>query len=184
VSAAPRSSLRRFDAEVAGLDRRRVPITRTSQEGANPSKKDGERERLGDVVVGAGVERLGLVEVTILRSEHEDRRPVSRLAKLCGDLKSVPAGEQDVEDDQVVAALGSQPQPVFAVEGDLDREALRLETTFNHCGDLLVVLDEEQLHGAILPVEADSRLNGARSSQVGVSTGFVCSRRTKLEGVA
>ena len=128
------------------MHRRRGPPGRPSQQRPDPGDEHGEGERLGEVVVGAGVERLGLVEVAALGGEHQDRRPVAGLPQVGADQVAVAARQHDVEHDQVVAALGRHPQPVLAVEGDLDGVALGLEAPLDGRGDLLVVLDQEQFH--------------------------------------
>ena len=86
-----------------------------------------ERERLRQVVVGAGVERLGLIEVAVLGGEHQDRGPVVAGSQVGAHLVAVAAGQHQVEHDQVVGALGRHPQPVVAVVGDVAREALGLQ---------------------------------------------------------
>jgi len=47
------------------------------EESAEAGGQHHEGERLGEEVVGAGVEGLGLVEFAIFGREHEDRRPVA-----------------------------------------------------------------------------------------------------------
>ena len=92
--------------------------------GAQPGHEHRERERLRQEVVGAGVERLGLVPLAVLGGEHEDRRPDALRAQRPADLVAVHARQQDVEDDRAVGALPGAPQAVEAVVHDLDVEAL------------------------------------------------------------
>ena len=113
---------------MTGAGSRPVPA---GEQRADPGHQDREREGLGQVVVGAGVECLRLVEVAVLGGEHQDRGPVPGLPEVRADLVAVAAREQDVEDDQVVAALGGQPEPVGAVESHLDGEPLGLEAAFD-----------------------------------------------------
>ena len=47
---------------------------------------------------------------------------------------------------EVEAALLGEPEPVGAVEDDLDRVVLGLEAALERRGELLVVLDHKQLH--------------------------------------
>jgi hypothetical protein len=76
----------------------------------DPGHQHGEGERLAQVVVGAGVEPLRLVEVAVLGGEHEDRRPDAGPAQLGADPVAVAARQHDVEQDQVVAALAGPPE--------------------------------------------------------------------------
>ena len=137
---------RPVDAQVADRHRRRRSARRPAQQGADAGDEHRERERLRQVVVGARVERLGLVELAVLGREHEDRRPDAGGAQVGAHLEPVAPGQHDVEDHEVVAALDRHPPPFQPVVGDLDREALGLEAAPHGAGDLPVVLDQQHLH--------------------------------------
>ena len=94
------------------------PVRRSSAR-SRASEHD-ERERLGEVVVGAGVERLGLVVLAVLGREHQDRCPVAGVAQLLAHLVAVHARQHDVEHDHVVRVLGRHPEAVGAGERDVD----------------------------------------------------------------
>ena len=94
------------------------------EQGAHAGGEHGERERLRQVVVGAGVERLRLVEVAIFGGEHEHGGVDTRRTEVAADAEAVTARQQDVEDDEVVAALRRPPEPVVTVGGNFDGEAL------------------------------------------------------------
>jgi hypothetical protein len=117
-----------------------------AEESVDPGDQDREGERLAEIVVRAGVEPLGLVEVPVLRGEHEDRRRVPAMAEVGAHPVAVAARQHDVEQDQVVGALLGPPEPFESVPDDLDRETLRGQTTPQRARDLGVVLDEQQLH--------------------------------------
>ena len=93
--------------------------------------QDGERERFGEVVVSAGVERFGFVEVAVLRGEHEHGCPDLRGPEFGTDLEAVLLWQHEVEHEQVIAVLGGQPQPLDTVEGEFDREPLGFESSFH-----------------------------------------------------
>ena len=135
-----------------------------AQQGADPGDEDRERERLGEEVVGAGVERLGLVELAVLGREDEDRRPHAGIAQVGAHLEAVAARQHQVEDDEVVATLERQPTPFQPVGGDLDGEPLGAQPALDGAGDLAVVLDEQHLHAASsvdsLAWPAERQLNG------------------------
>ena len=138
--------LGRLDPQVADRHRCRPRAGRSAEQGPDPGDEHRERERLGEVVVGAGVERLGLVEVAVLGREHQDRGPDAGGPEVGADLEAVAAGQHDVEHDQVEGALGGPPQAVEAVSGDLDAEALGFQAPLDGGGDLGVVLHQQQLH--------------------------------------
>ena len=72
---------------------------------AHAGQQFGEAERLGDVVVGAGVEAADGVHLAVLRGEEDDRHGRAALAHALADLEAVDAGQPDVEDQQVVGAV-------------------------------------------------------------------------------
>ena len=80
ISWSPRHTRRCRPGRAADRRRRPAsgsrPVVRRSS-ARDPGEQDRERERFGQVVVGAAVERFGLVELARLGGEHEDRRPVA-----------------------------------------------------------------------------------------------------------
>jgi hypothetical protein len=70
------------------------------------------------------VERLDLVPLALLGRQHEDRGPDPLAAQSLAQPVAVDAGQHDVQNDHVIGALTGQPQPVGAVQGDVDREPL------------------------------------------------------------
>jgi hypothetical protein len=69
----------------------------------------------------------------------------------------VDAGQHDVEQDQVVAALAATPQALRPVDGDLHGEPLGHEPATERGGERGVVVDQEQLHPRPLPLWSSSR---------------------------
>ena len=94
------------DLDVVELEdaRARLRAGRPAQDGADAGGQLVGVERLGDVVVGAEVEALGLVGGRALRGQQDDRdRPA--LAQLAHDLDAVEVGHHDVEQHDVRADL-------------------------------------------------------------------------------
>src|SRR6476661_488919 len=84
--AAVNAASTRVEPEVSGGQDDR-PLGRPSAyERTQPRHQHRERERLRQVVVGAEVERVDLVEVTVLRGEHDDRSPVLLLTQPTADV--------------------------------------------------------------------------------------------------
>ena len=105
-------------------------------------------ERLGDVVVGAEVEALGLVGGRALGGQQDDGHRTS-LAQLAHDLDAVEVGHDDVEQDDVRADLLGLPERLLAAVGGDDAEALLGEGDGHELGDpWLVVRDEDERLGA------------------------------------
>ena len=111
-----------------------------------PGHEHGVRERLGEEVVGAGVEGLDLVPLAVLGGEDQDRRPHALGPQRGADPEAAHPRQHQVEDDGVVAALPGTPQPVGPVPGDVDGEALGLQARPQALGQALLVLDHEHPH--------------------------------------
>jgi hypothetical protein len=80
-----------------------------AQRRAEPGQELAHRERLGHVVVGAGIERADLVAGAGPAGQHDDRRPVPA-AQLDDDLGATDVGQAEVEDDRVRQSAGGQCQ--------------------------------------------------------------------------
>ncbi len=122
------------------------------EQGAQSGRENDEGERLGEEVVGAGVERLRLVPLPVLRREHEYRGPDALLAERLADLEAVHPRQEDVEDDHCVAPLAGPPEPVEAVVDGVDVEALGGEAAGYGLGERNLVLYQQHTHD--LPIVA------------------------------
>ena len=86
-------------------------------DGPQPREQLLDVERLGDVVVGAGVERRDLLPGVEPAGEHEDRdrRPAAQRAD---DVDAVEVGQPEVQHDDVgmgcAATAASPPRPSAA----------------------------------------------------------------------
>jgi CheY-like chemotaxis protein len=136
--AEPGAGVIKFDDVEIDLERRMVT-------------RNGELvgvERLGDVVVGAEVEALGLVGGRALGREQDHRhRPA--LTQLAHDLDAVEVGHHDVQQDDVRPDLLRLLEGLLATVGGDDAEALLRQRDGHELGDSrLVVRDEhERLSG-------------------------------------
>ncbi len=121
--------------EVAGASPRVQTRTRPSRRmagrhGAAPQSAPQPRhehdvgERLGEEVVGTGVQRLRLVELTVLRRQHQHRRPDRPLAQGRAELEAVDPRQHHVEHDHVVGCVVASHSPSLPVGGHVDGEAL------------------------------------------------------------
>ena len=78
-----------------------------AEHGFHAADELGDAEGLGDVVVGAGLEADDLVQLGVLRGEHQDVG-VAELAHPPADLDAVDVGQAEVEDDQVERVQGGR----------------------------------------------------------------------------
>jgi hypothetical protein len=73
------------------------------------SDENDEREWLGQEIIGPDVKRFCFVVFTVLRGEHEDRRPHSVGAQRATDLVAVHSRQQDVEHDRAIFPFARSP---------------------------------------------------------------------------
>ncbi len=81
-------------------DRLLLVVAAAAGHGSEAGEELVHAERLGHVVVGAGVEGLDLVEAVGAAGEHEDGY-VGPAAEAGDDLGAVHVGQAEVEDDDV-----------------------------------------------------------------------------------
>ena len=105
-------------------------------------------EGLGDVVIGAEIEALGLVGGRALGGQ-QDHRDGAAFAQLAHDLDAVEVGHHDVEQDDVRADLFCLGQGLLTATGGDDPETLFAEGDGYELGDpRFVVCDEDERLGA------------------------------------
>ena len=136
----------RIEAQVADLEDRRPLARSATYERPQPRHQHDERERLGEEVVGARVERLRFLLRPGPRGQHQDRRPVTGLAAPGAQRVAAQRGQHDVEHQRVVAVLLRQPLALGAVQRDVDGVPLALEAATQGGRELLVVLDDQDPH--------------------------------------
>jgi hypothetical protein len=126
-------------------DERRAPGQR-----AQPREQLRERERLGQVVVGALVEAAHAVGHPIAGGEHDDRDPDPRLAEPAADLEPVHVRQPHVEDDGVELDRPRERDSLLASNGDVDDDPLAAQGAADGRAHAHVVLHEQHPHGEII----------------------------------
>ncbi len=125
--AVPGAMRGRVEPERADLDGDGPFRRRAAGERAQSCQELVERERLGEVVVGAGVEPGDPVVDRVARRQHQHRRPDLVPPKSPARLEAVDARQHDVEHDHVVRRGGRHPERIFTAVGDVGRVALFAE---------------------------------------------------------
>ena len=120
------------------------------QQRPQPGGQHDVGERLGQVVVGAQVEPVRLVVLAVLGRQDEDRDPVLLGPQPLAHLVAGQPGQHQVEDDRVVGALPGEMEPVVAVEGEIDREALGLQPALHRAREPPFVFHYQHPHGPSL----------------------------------
>ena len=120
------------------LRRRRPP-----QRGAQAGEQLVHAERLGDVVVGAGVERGDLVALAVAHREHDDRhRASSRAGPSITSMPSMPGSPRSRTTTSGWWRAASVER-VLAGRGEVDVVATRLQVDPERPQDLRLVVDDE-----------------------------------------
>ena len=114
-----------------------------AEDGADARDELADAERLGHVVVGAGVEAADLVDLLAARREHDDRHERVAAAQLLADLVAVHVGQHQVEQDRVGLLVLGEGHAVLALARGHDAEALELERVLEPEHDVRLVLDDE-----------------------------------------
>ena len=132
----------RFGIDQHALDAGRLARRREPQAHAYPGEQLGEPERLGDVVVGAGVEPDHDVGLLAAGREHDDREPLVPGPERPAHGEAVEVGEGQVEQHEVDAAARGLERGV-ALHDVLHLEALPFEGPQQRLRDREVVFDEQ-----------------------------------------
>ena len=144
----------RAEATVLGL------AEAPSRDRADAREQLGEREGLGQVVVGAEFEPAHAVAHRAARREEEDGRLHARLAQPAQHLEALHVGQHHVEQDQVVAAVGGALDAARAIGDDFDEEAVLAEALEDVLLRRRIVFDVEKSQ-CVPPAASAGRLAGA-----------------------
>src|SRR5256714_8177521 len=107
------------------------------------ANEPGDRERLGDVVVGPRLEAEHTVDLGVHRGQDQDR-DVALAAQAAADLDPREAGQADVEDEHVVAVLRpGRLERRLAVAGGVDLEAGGAQRVGDGVDDRRFVVDDQ-----------------------------------------
>ena len=146
--AAPDVTRGRVEREVGEAQslRRRLDA---SQQRAQTREQLAQREGLDQVVVGAGIEARHAIVDRIARGEHQDRRPIARLAHAPADLEAVHVGHRDVEDHGVELLGGEAVERLATVLGERDVVALEGERPLHGRAQRGLVIDQQDSHRCV-----------------------------------
>ncbi len=115
-----------------------------AQVGADARQQDGEPERLGDIVIGAGIEAQNGVGVRRLRRQHDDRGRNPGLADQATGLAAVHVWKVDVQQDEVGARLLGLTHPIGRRRGLSRAEFLvKRQLLGQGLAQVVVVVDDQ-----------------------------------------
>ena len=133
-----------------------------AQQRPHPGEQFGEPERLGDVVVGAGVEADHGVHLVGAGGQHQHREAVALGAQPSAHLQAVHPGQSQVEHQQVDAALQAGLEGRGSVLAHLDLVALAAQGACERFRDGCVVLGEQYAGHGLMVVRGRRCEEGGR----------------------
>jgi hypothetical protein len=114
-------------------------------------------ERLGEVVVGAGVHAGDLVAPAVAGGEDDHRHLAVGAAPLLEDGDAVHFRQADIENDDVVGLGVAEEVALLAVHRGIDRIARIAQRRDELAVQILVILDHQDAHGLSPSLLLDSR---------------------------
>ena len=142
--------------QLSGPEHLAQQVAVVAQPDPDPGQQLGQRERLGQVVLGAQLQAVHLGRDVGQAGQHQHGlfRPVP--AQPGEDLPAVHVRHHQVKDDEVVLLDGGPPEPVFAVAREIDCIAGCRQSAGNELADLrLVVHDEDPCRSGAWPGRVD-----------------------------
>ncbi len=146
LPAAPHLAAPGVEGQVRDLEHRRRDRLGAPPQRLHPGEQLLQGERLGDVVIGAHLERLYFEIDGILRGQHQHRHPLAAIAQRPQHLEARQGGQAQVEHEHVVVAAGREAQPFGAVPDQVRVEARLGQAPLHVLSDGLVVFDDEDFH--------------------------------------
>ncbi len=110
-----------------------------------------DRERLGQVVIGAETEAGELVVQRVACREHQHRGGLARIvAQATAHFDAIQARQHQVEHHDVIAVFRRKAVAIQAVLCIVDFKAATFQVFPDHLGDVAVVFDHQHQAGGLL----------------------------------
>ena len=136
----------------------------TAQDGAHTGHQFARAERLGNVIVGSGIQTTHPVAIFAAGGQHDDRHVAGALiaADTPAHLDPGKRGQHPVEQDQVRRFLDHQQDRLLAVDRFGDPISLAFEVVAQHGHQRRLVFDDQNMrfgigHGSLNPWAAGRR---------------------------
>ena len=117
---------------------------RAPEQGAQARQHLLHVERLGDIIVGAGVHAGDLVAPPLARGEDQHRHLAFVAPPLLEHAQAVLLGQAEIEHDGVVGLGVAEKMPLLAVEGGVDGVARIAQRGDELTVEVWIVLDDEK----------------------------------------
>ena len=120
---------------------------RAAEGGPNAGEEFVEAERLGEVIIGAGIESFNFVSLRIANRDDDDGNIPARAHGAAG-FNSPHAGHIQIENHDIDRLLAQNIESLFAILRFEDTSALSAEAGTQHTADLWFVINKQ--YGAVL----------------------------------
>ena len=140
----------RVEGQVGERHRRRFGVVvglGAAQQRAHPGQQFFQRERLGQIVVGAGIEAGDPLGHRVAGGEHQDGQVVAGAAELTAHLEAVQPRHHHVEHDRVGPIVGDQIERFDAVLGQRDGVAVEGKRAAQRLAHRAIVVNDKYSHG-------------------------------------
>ena len=106
-----------------------------------------ERERLDQIIVGAGVQRLDAVGYLVARRQHQHARAAAAGGQAAQHADAVQPRQHQVEHHQLVVVAAEEGAGFHPVAGRVHIEAGTLQAMLQGLAQALGVFHQQQFHG-------------------------------------
>jgi hypothetical protein len=159
-AAAANGLLKRVEFDVARVEGGMCRALPASDERFGAGDEFAEIERLGEIIVCAGVEEFNDDLLPFLCSEDENGGWILAGAHASEEALAVEPGEHEVKDDKVVAEIACGIIAGFAIRSPVDGETGGIAQGGSKIfGQPDLVLNQQHTHGGVLHVELWTRLD-------------------------
>jgi hypothetical protein len=118
----------------------------TAGKSADASLQLGESKRLGEVVIGAGIEAANAILHAVFGSKEEDGSAMAETTEIAHDLDSIAAGKHYVENEEIERLGLGEIKAVFARGSGADGMIVGLEPVFKCLREFRFILDDKNAH--------------------------------------
>src|ERR1051325_2678486 len=136
----------RVDAQGPDLDLRGSKTGGAAQKRAHAGQQLFGIERLGEIVVGSGIESRDLVAPAVARGEDQDRHLATVLAPLLEHAHAIHLGQAEIQNHRIVGFGVAEEVTFLAVARDIDHVAGVDQRLLELTLQVLVVLNKKDAH--------------------------------------
>src|SRR5579859_6093404 len=108
-----------------------------------PRQQHLEGERLDDVIIGSSVEPTHLIGWSVFSREEQNGQALLGGAESLEHTQTIKARHHDIQNDQVGSLLADELDALLAILSGDDGETFQRETTAEHTGDRLIIVDHD-----------------------------------------